>query len=154
MLDSLISRRQFLRLVVFFIFFLIVGITRIFFSSGRSISLLSNFASGQTTGSWQTGPSTSAIPINAALLLNGDIFYLTGSGYNLNSQFGPYIARIYNPYTGAESSVSLGEDLFCAGNTQLSNGNILLAGGTSSTISRQTTATDTGMGQILLTSLM
>ena len=71
-----------------------------------------------------------AATIHATLLRTGQIFYLAGSGYDLNTKFGPYIASVYNPSTGNESSVSLGEDLFCAGNVQLANGNVLLAGGT------------------------
>jgi hypothetical protein len=63
-------------------------------------------------------------------LYTSKIFYLTGSGYNLANQFGPYIAKVIDPSNGTESTVSLTEDLFCAGHTQLSNGNILLAGGT------------------------
>ena len=132
MLNARVTRLEFLRLVAFFVIFLVSGLGKILFSIGRSPSplLFYNFANAQTSGSWQLGPSTSAIPINASLLYTGDIFYLAGSGYNLINQFGPFIAKVYNPYSGAENSVSLSEDLFCAGNTQLANGNILLAGGT------------------------
>src|SRR4029079_11627068 len=106
---------------------------RIFFSpssTSKFFNLDIKSASAQSSGTWSLGPPTSSLPVNASLLRTGDIFYLTGSGYNLVNQFGPYTARVYNPVTGAESSISLTEDLFCAGNTQLANGNILLAGGT------------------------
>ena len=131
-----ISRRTFLRLSIFFVFFLVFGLTRLFvprkFSTNRSTSSNAtyNSAAAQTAGTWTVGPSTSAVAIHATLLYTGKIFYLTGSGYNLANQFGPYIAKVFDPSNGTESTVSLTEDLFCAGNTQLSNGNILLAGGT------------------------
>ena len=133
MLDARVSRRDFLRIVMFFLIFLVSGIGRMFFSpssTSKFFNLGIKSASAQTSGTWALGPPTSSLPVNASLLRTGDIFYLTGSGYNLVNQFGPYTARVYNPVTGAESSVSLTEDLFCAGNTQLANGNILLAGGT------------------------
>jgi hypothetical protein len=134
-----ISRRTFLRLSIFFIFFLVFGLSRVFvpwnFSTNRSSSNGSssyssyNSVAAQTAGTWTVGPSTSAVAIHATLLYTGKIFYLTGSGYNLANQFGPYIAKVFDPSNGTESTVSLTEDLFCAGHTQLSNGNILLAGG-------------------------
>ena len=121
---------------LFFVFFLVFGLTRLFvpwkFSTNRptSSSVTYNSAAAETAGTWTVGPSTSAVAIHATLLYTGKIFYLTGSGYNLANQFGPYIAKVFDPSNGTESTVSLTEDLFCAGNTQLSNGNILLAGGT------------------------
>lgn len=138
MSGGLISRRTFLRLSIFFIFFLVFGLTQLFFprkfSTTRSSTFSSssnyNSAAAQTAGTWTVGPSTSAVAIHATLLYTGKIFYLTGSGYNLANQFGPFIAKLFDPSNGTESTVSLTEDLFCAGHTQLSNGNLLLAGGT------------------------
>ena len=133
MLDARVSRGDFLRIVLFFLIFLISGVGRVFFSpssTSKFFNLGIKSVSAQSSGTWTLGPPTNSLPVNASLLRTGDIFYLTGSGYNLVNQFGPYIARVYNPVTGTESSISLTEDLFCAGNTQLANGNILLAGGT------------------------
>jgi hypothetical protein len=81
-----ISRRTFLRLSIFFVFFLVFGLTRLFvpwkFSTNKSSSSSSsngfyNSASAQTAGTWTVGPSTSAVAIHATLLYTGKIFYLT-----------------------------------------------------------------------------
>jgi galactose oxidase-like protein/Kelch motif protein len=144
MLDDVVSRREFLRLIARGALALSGGLL-VFSGVGRLVLPPSGLegkakgfpstpdfqpASAQTAGSWQLGPSTNGLPIHATLLRTGQIFYLAGSGYDLNTEFGPYIASVYNPSTGNESSVALDEDLFCAGNVQLANGNVLLAGGT------------------------
>ena len=61
---------------------------------------------------------------------SGRIFYLAGSGYHRDRPNGPFDARIVDVSTGSEISLPLTEDLFCIGITHLSNGNVLLAGGT------------------------
>ncbi|MDQ6866052.1 MAG: DUF1929 domain-containing protein, partial [Thermoproteota archaeon] len=43
---------------------------------------------------------------------------------------GPYTARLLDPTTGSESTVSMSDDLWCGGAAQLPNGNILFVGGT------------------------
>ncbi|HEX2013752.1 MAG TPA: hypothetical protein VLA68_00860, partial [Nitrososphaera sp.] len=89
-----------------------------------------NQASGQSTGSWASGSNTTTVAIHASVLPNGRIFYFAGSGYHSSHQDGPYEARLLDPNTGSQSNVSMSEDLFCAGQAPLPNGNILLAGGT------------------------
>jgi fibronectin type 3 domain-containing protein len=147
MVDKILSRREFLRLMGAGLlasvggFFVSSELSKLINqpsgqlpnSNGKSVSQKANLigsAYAQTAGSWSIGPSTTGLPIHATVLRTGEIFYLAGSGYNLNTEFGPYIARVYNPSNGNETSVSLNEDLFCAGNVQLADGNVLLAGGT------------------------
>jgi hypothetical protein len=64
------------------------------------------------------------------MMPNGKIFYFAGSGYHSSHQNGPFEARVLDPATGLQSNVSMYEDLFCAGQAPLPNGNILVAGGT------------------------
>jgi hypothetical protein len=91
----------------------------------------SQLAYAQTSGSWlPVQSSTSTVAIHIALTPTGKIFYLTGSGWNLNNSNGPYQARYLDPVTGTETNVILSKDSFCAGQSQLPNGNILICGGT------------------------
>ena len=95
-----------------------------------SSSLLSE-ASAQSAGSWSLGPNTNIIAIHACLLPDGKIFYFAGSGFHASYSHGPYEARVLeNVDTGADTNVTMVEDLWCNGHTHLANGNLLLAGGT------------------------
>ena len=67
--------------------------------------------------------------IHTALLPNGKIFYVAGSGYHDDRPNGPFDARILDPITNSETNLPLSEDLFCGGSTTLPNGNILFVGG-------------------------
>ena len=125
-----ISRRQFLKaigaggVVLAFGGLATLGQRR---DSGRN---LFEEASGQSAGSWSSGSNTQTIAIHASVLPNGRIFYFAGSGYHASHQDGPFEARVFNLSTGSQTSVSMSEDLFCAGQAPLPNGRILLAGGT------------------------
>ena len=97
---------------------------------GNKSSLIPE-ASAQSSGSWTLGPNASFPPIHAALLNNGMIMYLAGSGYHSATEFGPFSAAIFDPTTNAEiKQITFTEDLFCVGFNQLGNGNILATGGT------------------------
>jgi hypothetical protein len=142
MFTARMSRKEFLKLLGagggIFVFSMLGG--------GFFSSLLSNkhyrngtpsgssdtqLAYAQTSGSWlPVQSSTSTVAIHIALTPIGKIFYLTGSGWNINKENGPYEARYLDPLTGTETNVSLSKDLFCAGQSQLPNGNILICGGT------------------------
>src|SRR5688500_3339588 len=53
-----------------------------------------------SSGSWlPVTSSTSAVAIHSALTSAGKIFYLTGSGWDLNRRNGPYPARLLDPVT-------------------------------------------------------
>lgn len=86
--------------------------------------------SAQSAGQWSLSSNTTTVAIHASVLPSGKIFYFAGSGYHSSHQDGPYEARVLDPVAGTESSVSMSEDLFCAGQAPLPNGNILIAGGT------------------------
>jgi hypothetical protein len=88
-------------------------------------------AYAQSAGSWlPVQSSTSTVAIHVALTRTGKIFYLAGSGWNINNENGPYQARLLDPVTGIDTNVPLSKDLFCAGQCQLPNGNMLFCGGT------------------------
>jgi hypothetical protein len=93
-------------------------------------SILDEALAQSSTGSWTTGDNTTTVAIHASVLSNGRIFYFASSGYHSSHQDGPFEARILNLSTGDETEVTMNEDLFCAGQAPLPNGNILLAGGT------------------------
>jgi Domain of unknown function (DUF1929)/Fibronectin type III domain len=88
-------------------------------------------ASAQSSGSWSLGQkNTTIVAIHAALLPSGKIFYLAGSGFHGGRKYGPFEARILDLNTGSEQNLQQSEDLFCAGQCNLPNGNVLLVGGT------------------------
>ena len=55
---------------------------------------------------------------------------MAGSGWDIDYRNGPFTARLLDPVTGTDTNVPLSKDLFCVGQNQLPNGNILLTGGT------------------------
>ena len=98
----------------------------------------------QGSASWSTGQGCTTNPIHVALLPNGKIFYLAGSGWNSYLQSGPYEARIVDLNSGSEKSLIQNEDLFCIGLTSLADGKVLLAGELSCMIQILITAMENG----------
>ncbi len=128
-----ISRKKFLKLLggsgLFFFMTGLGAFTLIHSRKESSSPPMSAFA--QAAGSWIQGPNTTTVAIHAALLPNGSIFYMAGSGYHRSHLTGPYEARLLmNADVGTETDVSMAEDLWCAGHTHLPDGKVLLAGGT------------------------
>jgi len=128
-----ISRREFIRLLGLGA----VGFTVSAFGSkltgglnGKGSSFPFGAATAQTVQPWVLGPNTSSVPIHSTLLPDGKIMYIAGSGYHSAFRSGPFQAKILDPANGSETNVPLQEDLFCAGQVHLSDGNILYAGGT------------------------
>lgn len=69
--------------------------------------------------------------IHAALLRTGKVLLVAGSGNNQdNFDAKKFDTRIWDPVKGTIKKVPTPSDLFCTGHTQLSNGNLLIAGGT------------------------
>ncbi|AVH58555.1 MULTISPECIES: kelch motif-containing protein [Streptomyces] len=69
--------------------------------------------------------------IHAALLHTGKVLLIAGSGNNQdNFDAKKFDTRIWDPVKGTIKKVPTPSDLFCTGHTQLSNGNLLIAGGT------------------------
>lgn len=138
--DRRISRRDFLKLlgaggsVLLFGWFAGGGILTSLLSKNRnggSGSSTAQLAYAQSSGSWlPVQSSTSTVAIHTALTPTGKIFYLAGSGWDLTKENGPYQARLLDPVLGTDTNVPLSKDLFCAGQSQLPNGNILICGGT------------------------
>jgi hypothetical protein len=87
-------------------------------------------ASAQAAGTWALGQNATTIPIHATYLHNGFILYIAGSGFHSEHRDGPYEGRLLDPLTGFETDVPMFDDLFCNGSTILTNGNVLIAGGT------------------------
>ncbi len=93
-------------------------------------SVVGGVAAAQSTGSWILGQNTSTIAIHASYLHTGHILYIAGSGFHDLHYSGPFEAKLLDPATGFETNLPLPKDLFCHGSTHLSNGNLLIAGGT------------------------
>lgn len=89
-------------------------------------------AFAQTSGgTWSVGANTHATAIHVAMLHNGKILCVAGSGYFNPNEQGPFEAGIFDPVTNSYSALPNEDaDMFCCGQTMLSDGNILLAGGT------------------------
>ncbi|MEN3583289.1 kelch motif-containing protein [Streptomyces sp. ZYX-F-203] len=69
--------------------------------------------------------------IHAALLHTGKVLLVAGSGNDQeNFDAKQYDTRVWDPVEGTVKKVPTPNDLFCTGHTQLSNGNLLIAGGT------------------------
>ncbi|MEV0225317.1 kelch motif-containing protein [Streptomyces sp. NPDC050704] len=69
--------------------------------------------------------------IHAALLRTGKILLVAGSGNNQdNFDAKKFDTRVWDPVKGTIKDIPTPADLFCTGHTQLSNGNLLIAGGT------------------------
>ncbi|MCI0563495.1 MAG: galactose oxidase early set domain-containing protein [Nitrososphaera sp.] len=126
-----VTRREFLKIIS-------AGASIVVFGGLSGSAMLANNkrsnliteVSAQSAGSWSSGSNTTTVAIHASVLPDGRVFYFAGSGYHSSHQNGPFEARILDPVSGSQSNVSMSEDLFCAGQAPLPNGNILLAGGT------------------------
>ncbi|MBW8739297.1 MAG: DUF1929 domain-containing protein [Streptomyces turgidiscabies] len=69
--------------------------------------------------------------IHAALLHTGKVLLVAGSGNNTdNFDAKKFDTRVWDPVLGTIKKIPTPADLFCTGHTQLSNGNLLIAGGT------------------------
>jgi hypothetical protein len=69
--------------------------------------------------------------IHAVLLHTGKVLLVAGSGNNQkNFDAKKFDSRIWDPVKGTIKKVPTPNDLFCTGHTQLSDGKILIAGGT------------------------
>ena len=137
--DNPVSRRDFLK-------FLAAGATTLAFgsffgfssllptnqnarSSGNPDSGVQQAAAQSTSGTFVLGPNTGKISIHAANLTNGKIFYAAGSGFSSTNENGPYLWNTFDPDTGSITNHTVGEDLFCMGQSVLPNGKVLCAGG-------------------------
>jgi hypothetical protein len=124
-----ISRREFLKIIGASGFGLALGglVAFSFLNENRR----SNHASAQSYGSWQLGGETHVTPIHSAMLYNGKILYVAGSGFYAENELGPFQQGIYDPVTDTNQPLpDITEDMFCVGHCQLPNGNIFLTGGT------------------------
>ncbi|MFJ6565961.1 galactose oxidase-like domain-containing protein [Streptomyces sp. NPDC091292] len=69
--------------------------------------------------------------IHAALLHTGKILLVAGSGNDQqNFDDKKFDTRLWDPVKNTIKKIPTPKDLFCTGHTQLSNGNLLIAGGT------------------------
>lgn len=89
------------------------------------------------TGKWATQATLAPVnPVHAALLNNGKILLVAGSGNCPPSQSGcpksdPYSAYVYDPVAGTlAQNTQITWDMFCNGAALLADGRVLFAGGT------------------------
>ena len=128
-----VTRRDFLKFLGFGALTFAVGSTVFKFAGtdrSSNSSLFQNVSGASPTGSWAMGPSLLSCAIQAALLPNGKILYLTGSDFAPTQQGGPYLGGIFDPVTNAQTTFTFATDVFCSGNCVLQSGNVLLTGGT------------------------
>lgn len=86
-------------------------------------------AVAESLGVWANGPDTLSHPVHVALLPNGKVLYVAGSGYHRDSASGPYKAGVWDPGTNNQTEIILEKDLFCCGHTLLPDGKVLFVGG-------------------------
>jgi Galactose oxidase-like, Early set domain len=85
-----------------------------------------------TKGVWQVMPFPSPVrAIHAVLLYTGNVLLVAGSGNDPNNfAAGTFMSAVYNPGKGTFQVIPTPDDFFCAGHVQLSNGKVLIMGGT------------------------
>jgi hypothetical protein len=130
MSGSPISRRDFLKLVGFGAVALGLGVFVKLGSLKELNRFFSRSAFAQSAGSWAFGPDTTVVAIHAAILPSNKIFYLAGSGYQIDHKNGPFESGVLDLATGSQQTSQQSVDLFCGGLAGLPNGNVLIAGGT------------------------
>lgn len=89
-------------------------------------------ASACGVGTWTLNSTPSPVrAVHAALLKNGNVLLLQGSG-NDPELFaaGIFATTEWNPVTNTFQSVSTPYDMFCPGHAALPDGSLLVAGGT------------------------
>ena len=114
-----ITRRDFLKLLGYGTIAVGLGSVLRFTSLPAIIKDFGQSTSAQSSGSWALGTATTCVAIHSAVLPNGKVFYLAGSGYHRDRPTGPFEARLYDPITNTEKDLPLSEDLFCTGLTNL-----------------------------------
>lgn len=129
MSDHDLTRRDFLKLVGAVASIGLIG--KYVHLMDKSQTSIIPKAYAASSGSWSLGPNLSFAAIHVALLKNGKIMYVSGSGYHYATQYGPYTGTLFDPGTNTEvKQLTFTEDVFCCGFNQLENGNILVTGGT------------------------
>jgi hypothetical protein len=78
-------------------------------------------ASPADVGMWAQPINFPVIAINASLLPTGEVLAWAYPG--------PDQAKLWNPQTGAFTSVNMSDDIFCAGQAHLADGRLYVAGG-------------------------
>ncbi len=84
-------------------------------------------------GQWEVLPGfgEGARTVHTVLLQNGRLLLMAGSGNNRTFALEKrWYSYVYDPLTKAAKEIPTPYDLFCAGHVQLSNGNVLILGGT------------------------
>jgi FtsP/CotA-like multicopper oxidase with cupredoxin domain len=80
---------------------------------------------GGGAGTWERLPDSPIFIVHAALMRTGRVLVWSGT-----AEVGdPLESRVWNPVTGTMTTQLFGEDLFCAGQTFLSDGRLLIGGG-------------------------
>jgi len=79
-------------------------------------------------GQWSAPQNLGILAIHAAMLHTGQVLFF---GYPIGRAGGPSPARLWNPTTGAiiDMTLPFPVDIFCGGNSILSDGRVFVAGG-------------------------
>jgi len=85
-----------------------------------------------TKGSWLVQPLNNPVrSMHAAVLHDGKVLLIAGSG-NDPDRFaaGTFTSAVYDPGTGSFTTIPTPSDMFCSGHVMLSDGRLLIMGGT------------------------
>lgn len=94
-----------------------------------AVACSSALGQAQLTGKWNTLPYTISInPIHAAMLHNGKVLIVSGTGNNPNNSVPQ--AALWDPIAGTISTQTVPYDMFCNGMVILPDGHPLVIGGT------------------------
>jgi Domain of unknown function (DUF1929)/Bacterial Ig-like domain (group 2) len=104
------------------------SITAGYSAKSNSTAVTATSTAPPNLGQWSAPQPLGMLAIHAALLYTGQVLFW---GYPIGRSGGPSPARLWNPATGAITDVTLPfpEDIFCAGNSILSDGRVFVAGG-------------------------
>jgi hypothetical protein len=108
------------------------GFSGIIFNNSKMHNNSGGRVSAASAGHWDSpvNQPLQTTTVHAALIADGRVFWLQGSGNHQPWADGPFRHGTWNPDGSFGSTNTLSEDLWCCGMSTLANGNVLLCGGT------------------------
>ncbi|HKU49550.1 MAG TPA: kelch motif-containing protein [Nitrososphaera sp.] len=128
-----VTRREFLKFIAAGGIVAFAGLAGFSSLAPKNNNSTKRQAMAQSLIHWSSGPDTFGHAVHVALLRDGRVLYVGGSGWHVPSwNDHNFRAGIWNPNNGDHHEIlpQVDKDLFCCGQSPLANGNILFAGGT------------------------